>query len=509
MTEVEVPFERRKRKDEKADKKQFLSPIDLREKDATKLALGEINFEQMWRPSVCTLITNTGAQLVLELTSPGSIKWKPVGDISYVLSDVKFFWGFDNFGSCHMVEGKKYALEVDFTFKYSYEVTVPSDLLLRRMTLHRRYKELADATEEQKENLESVLEGEERDYDDFEQTILHKRYIHSEAKEALSKRKPTKYAIEKPGGMMEGNKGFDDDDDDDDEDDELEMTTGTGGAPRVNLDREIKYRVERAIHELAAQRFAPVFKDLQKKSSIISDEEVEAFLSGGITGALENERQKSVTIASPSSMISARLPDDPPIDPVMFPREGDKARERARRAKYQEEKRIREMKEETDRMNWIRVHMAELQVKISVMFEVREDAPFYSLFSFLPRVTEPYSRILVDGNLLTPFQDALSSPDFYAYEGSRFIYQDEEVVWIVMKNPLPILNDQLWALRNLKNSFGKPMESSSTVNMEELNGRKIYFNVPEKKPEPPTCPGKDKCMCELESSTDWKAYKSI
>uniref|UniRef100_A0A0A9XAC0 carbonic anhydrase n=1 Tax=Lygus hesperus TaxID=30085 RepID=A0A0A9XAC0_LYGHE len=508
MTEIEVPFERRKKKGEKAEKMQFLSPIDVREKDATKIALGEINFDQMWRPSVCTLITNTGAQLKLELTSPGSMKWKPIGDVSYVLSDVKFFWAFDNYGSCHMIEGKKYALEVDFTFKHRYEVTVSSELLLRRMALHRRYKELANAADEEEKAIqEAMLEEEEADYEEFEHTILHKRYIHSEAKEALSKRKPTKYAIEKPGGIVAGTGGSDDDEaDDDDEDDERETGKGRDEASRVNLDRVIKYREERAIHELAARRFAPVFEKLQKKkSSSISDEEVEAFLTGG---TFEGERQKSVTIVSPSSTTSSKMPDDPPIDNIMFPTERDRDRERARRANYQEEKRIRELKEEADTMNWIRLHMAELQVKIAVMFEVCEEAPFYSLFSFLPRVTEPYSGILVDGNLLMPFQDVLASPDFYAYQGSRFIYQDEEVVWIVMKTPLPILNEQLWALRNLKNAYGKPMESTSSANMEELNGRKIYFNVPVKKPEPLTCPGKDKCMCELESATDWKVYKS-
>ncbi|BES89100.1 Hypothetical protein NTJ_01907 [Nesidiocoris tenuis] len=460
--------------------------------------MGPIRFENLWKPSMHTSLINTGSTVKLDVGNTCTLKWPPVGQVSYILENVEFYWGNGTEpGSCHSIDGKKYDLEMVFSFAFKYQVVVPADLIQNRLKLHRLYQELFDMGEEtlgteEREEKEAEIEELETYYDELEDYVLDERYLHSEAREALSKRKPTSFNIQ---GQLSGalhSKARDSEDDEAADDDDLLSEIEV---EQVNFDREIRFGKERIIHELAAQRFKSTYES-----------RINGPLEAGDVEELLNQRSSSnIALNRDAARTSSGIFDSTTsfngasIDHQFFPTELSRARERLRRIRFAQGRAARLKSEEDEKTEFIRNHQVAVRTNISLFFEVKENAPTYNLFTYLPRVTEPFSQVWVDGNLLQSFQEALASTDFFAYKGSNlFQPSGDEVVWIVMKNALPLSKQQLSLFSNLKNGYGKRMVPKTVV-IQPLNDRQVYFNNPTKDKEPPTCPGKELCHCDIDT----------
>ncbi|XP_014256680.1 stress response protein nst1-like [Cimex lectularius] len=478
------------------------SPINVLMEDVIPVNMGIIQSERMYRRS-CTSIENDGKRGVsLTLQRPGTVTNGPLGE-SYRFKELHFHWNHeDDEGSEHSINNNFGCLEAHFVFRRRYTIFTEEEWLETAKKYDERiaergpdklHKPIKKASQNRLKSSSSIRMIVNK-VEEIEEQMIHDRWQKEKSKKAVHSRRPTRFEF----GTLPDNKEIDHSVDIGYKDEEEERKH------EMNQEDYSKYKDMLKMQQAARKCAERQAHNNAKKEYIkwkAKEEELDAKIKKEREAEEEKDKANEIELGKMNNMdVSEKRKRKEKV--------ADLYREQMKRDEANKNFDENLVKRRKSELQKIQKRGIELLCNIAVLFHIDEQAPFYRTFSTLSLVEEPFSEVIVDTNLLTEFKSVLVSPNYFAYHSIQPQSENPGILWIVMKDTLPIRKHQLDLFRQLKTIHGEQLLSCRRET-KNLN-RKVYMNWRPPVEKPFMCPGKDLCHCErVAEDNGWEKYKNL
>ncbi|KAK9510331.1 hypothetical protein O3M35_005137 [Rhynocoris fuscipes] len=534
------------------------SPIDLDLKAANGADLGPFTIENLFDKCYSTII-NTSDAFSIAVPQECYISGGPLQARYKYEGMQFVWGGSDTEGSEHTINGQRFALEAQFIFKNSYKFKAPEELLSLCKTLTDLKHKIDNPEEEEEEEEDDDDEDEEEEEDEDEDEMKERYALLSKQFEETQKNRMEEWANKRTemlvnerlsalGQNTEENKKINTkkmsavekkamEDREIIKDIWREFRHSVEVESNLHLDEDKwvdlfkkyehskeamdyvkKFRKERALAVVKSPAAPKVNKPEEEiNSGKALKLEMDCY-SRQEWAVLEQAKPKYAEWINAEIKVDKRLKREMRTDFELYLEELEERDEledddeltddqkRIQRIKWQieDEKKeaqlkdklrqvIARRKKELEELSSSEIHGTTI---VALMFKADPNTAPYEMFQYLTHITEPYKEITVDGNLLMPLKNSLTNGEYFTYTGSLTTPPyTENVNWIVIRDPMPILPQQVATLRTLKSEYGLLSNGNSRYT-QSVGSRQVFFNKTVGNIVEPPCPGKETCPCK-------------